>query len=343
MLVPSEGLGGGIERYIVSIREGLVRLGHEVEMVSLRAKTPANRAKSWVRATRSFRKRRGTDDLVFVMHHRLLPILWASGRSRGRSVVFFYGQDIWGLTSFRSFLIRRSGALHCTISSFSAGAMVRVGIDHVIAPTLSVTSASMLEEQARLRASRDVGDTLEVLTVFRLGAARSKGLSAILDAIAVLRSRGVDARLTIAGSGNAGDIGTDLSQGVRVVANPTDEELAALYGAADVFVLATGVSRGDSQTAAHGEGFGQVVVEAQAAGTPVCVRSIGGQSDTFVANVTGIGWESDDPSDLADAIIDAIRLDPLDPVGISSLAMRRFGPGSADPSLASLVRKLGQG
>ena len=60
---------------------------------------------------------------------------------------------------------------------------------------------------------------------------------------------------------------------------------AAELAAADLFILATRTRRGRR---ACGEGFGLVLLEAQAAGTPVVGPAYGGSRDAYMESVTGV-------------------------------------------------------
>jgi len=86
-------------------------------------------------------------------------------------------------------------------------------------------------------------------------------------------------RLVIAGSGpeeaNLRRLARDVRADVRFEIAPSDERLRELYRGASVLIFA-----------AH-EDFGIIPVEAQACGTPVIGRDVGGTRDTVVEGVTG--------------------------------------------------------
>ena len=97
-----------------------------------------------------------------------------------------------------------------------------------------------------------------------------------------------DICLTICGSGNPS---ADLLRLVRehswcvLRAGLSDDDLARELAAADLFVLATQTRCGRG---AVGEGFGLVLLEAQAAGTPVIAPAFGGSHEAYVEGVTGV-------------------------------------------------------
>jgi glycosyltransferase involved in cell wall biosynthesis len=113
---------------------------------------------------------------------------------------------------------------------------------------------------------------VKLLAVSRLSALdRYKGIDHTIEAVALLRRRGHDVRLDVVGSGD--DLprlaGLAEAQGVAdcvcFQGRVSDERLAELYGAADVFVLPSG-----------GEGFGLVYLEAMAYGKPIVAADSAG-------------------------------------------------------------------
>jgi len=78
----------------------------------------------------------------------------------------------------------------------------------------------------------------------------------------------------------------------------SDEDLAALYQACEVFALPTGDDGG-----AQVEGFGLVFAEAGAYGKPVVAGRSGGVMDAVLDGETGLIVEPDQPDALADAIL----------------------------------------
>ena len=94
------------------------------------------------------------------------------------------------------------------------------------------------------------------------------GITTLLDAMVILP----DAQLLVAGHGSqeanlkryAGGVGVDAR--VRFIGRVTDDTLIDLYSAADAVVVPS----------AGLEGFGLIVLEAMACGTPVVASNIGG-------------------------------------------------------------------
>ena len=108
------------------------------------------------------------------------------------------------------------------------------------------------------------------------------GLADLLDAAALLRTRGVRARVAIAGEGpqraalEARARAAGLSDDVRLLGRVPDEHLPGLYRAAAAFVLPTRSL----------EGFGMATAEALASGLPV-VATDAGASPELLQGVEG--------------------------------------------------------
>jgi phosphatidyl-myo-inositol alpha-mannosyltransferase len=108
--------------------------------------------------------------------------------------------------------------------------------------------------------------------IFFVGRFESrKGIMYLLKAYRVLRKRGYDCRLLVAGSGPQERevrryIATRRLQGVELLGRVSDEDKARYFATADVYVSpATGQ-----------ESFGIVLLEAMAAGTPIVCSDIHG-------------------------------------------------------------------
>ncbi len=306
LLTPSRGLGGGIERYVDTLQWALSMQGVRCQRVDL--KRVGIRAHAAMLSDGRKLLRGSSEPVRLVVGHRaLLPV--ASLLAREESVcgiwVLFYGQDAWAARLrprriLERSLMRRRDVHVVAISSFTAGAL---GVDcraTILPPALSQEWFDTLVAAA---SSVQPSPGLHLVTAFRLSAWREKGLPQLIDAIAVLDRD--DIHLTICGSG---DPPPDLLQILEACswctlrARLTDRELALHFAAADLFVLATRTSHGRH---ACGEGFGLVLLEAQAAGTAVIAPAHGGSSDAYVEGVTGVA----PPDETAEAL--ARTLDEL--------------------------------
>ncbi|WP_131785511.1 glycosyltransferase family 4 protein [Protofrankia symbiont of Coriaria ruscifolia] len=296
LLAPSLGLGGGIERYLATLEQALDGSGAQVRRVDLlspgRRPTLAAKAAFAARALVAAR-RHSPIRCLLVGHPGLIPVAAAvtAAARPPRSFVAFYGTDIWGTRPLRRTLLTRlSRARPLTISSFSAGAMVSLGIPAVLPPGIDP-----VWRQALLSTPRPAGaDRVPVLlTVCRLPDWRGKGVAELVEATRQVRERIGAVRLVVAGQGPApSDLVELLAQAdAELHVSPSDAQLAQLYCTADLFALCT---RTRVRPPSSGEGFGIVLVEAQLAGCPVVAPFSGGSSDAYVAGVTG--WSPTDES-----------------------------------------------
>ena len=233
--------------------------------------------------------------------------------------------------------MRRPGVRVVAVSSFTAGTLSPGNPASVLVPGLSREWFHKLVEASTVARACDPG--LKLLTAFRLGDWRGKGLPQLLDAVAALGRS--DIHVTVCGSGPPP---ADLQRLVRerpsCTLRPglTDRELALELAAADLFVLATRTRPGRN---ASGEGFGLVLLEAQVAGTPVVGPAYGGSRDAFVDGVTGVAPADETTAALTMLLGDLLR-DPqrLARMGQSAAEWSRecFAPESyASRAIARLL------
>lgn len=139
-----------------------------------------------------------------------------------------------------------------------------------------------------------------ILTVARLDY--HKGIDTVLRALPAVRAAFPGVRYAVAGVGIRRPYlerliaELDLRQAVRLLGFVPDEELPALYNAADLFVLDS--RRFDLLV----EGFGIAIVEASACGLPVIGGRSGGIPEAVRDGETGLLVDPEDPPALAQAI-----------------------------------------
>jgi glycosyltransferase involved in cell wall biosynthesis len=173
-------------------------------------------------------------------------------------------------------IVYRRGARVIVLSQAFAGVAERtygVPAEAIRVVPGGLDCARYAAKQTRLEARTALGlpaDRPLVVTVRRL--VRAKGIEQLIDATLKVRERTPDVLVAIAGRG---PLGLQLASRVReaglernvvLLGFVDDDDLPALYRAADVAVV---------PTIAH-EGFGLVVVEALASGTPVLVTPVAG-------------------------------------------------------------------
>jgi glycosyltransferase involved in cell wall biosynthesis len=143
-------------------------------------------------------------------------------------------------------------------------------------------------------------DRPTVLTVRRL--VHAKGVENLIDAVVAIRRVVPDVLIVIAGSG---PLARDLKRRVRnleldhwvcFAGFVPEEQLPTMYRAADLFVVPTVAL----------EGFGLVVLEALACGTPVLVTPIAGLPEVVADLEPGLVLAGAGPDELARGIGDAL-------------------------------------
>lgn len=136
----------------------------------------------------------------------------------------------------------------------------------------------------------------------------TKGLVDIVEALAILVSRGIDVIFDLAGPLEPGDPGLDEvyaaaeSRGVRERVHyhgyrPVGPELFELYRQADIFVIASRSSF---------EGFPRVIWEAMAHSLPVIATRVGAIPHYLIAGESAMLISPRSPEQLADSIIQLI-------------------------------------
>jgi phosphatidylinositol alpha-1,6-mannosyltransferase len=194
----------------------------------------------------------------------------------------------------------------------------------VVPPGVETGRFRPLDPAARAKARADLGlpvDGLLVVSVSRL--VPRKGMDVLVEAAARLAPSFPSLVVAIAGDGRDRQRLEHRARAagapVRLLGRVTDAALPALYGAADVFVMAC-------RTRWFGleqEGFGIVFLEAAAAGVPQVAGRSGGADEAVVHGETGL--VVDDPRDPG-ALARALRTLLDDPVlrrGMGEAARRR--------------------
>jgi glycosyltransferase involved in cell wall biosynthesis len=131
-----------------------------------------------------------------------------------------------------------------------------------------------------------------------------KGHPVLLDAMSLVLRREPEARLVLVGGGQ--QAGEDYVASLRRRASQPDldgrvlfagerTDVPRLMAACDVFAMAS-----------HWEGFGLVFLEAMAAGKPVVATRVSAVPEVVVHGETGILAPPDDPSALAEALLDLV-------------------------------------
>jgi phosphatidylinositol alpha-1,6-mannosyltransferase len=150
-------------------------------------------------------------------------------------------------------------------------------------------------------------DRTVILTVGRLQ--KRKGHDLLIRALPALKASVPDVLYAIAGAGEelaalrslVDDQG--LAEDVQFLTDLDDGRLAQSYQQCDLFVLPNRDLDGDI------EGFGMVLLEAQACGKPVIAGATGGTAETMVVDETGLLVDVEQPEELVGAM-SALLTDP---------------------------------
>jgi glycosyltransferase involved in cell wall biosynthesis len=291
LLAPSRGLGGGIERYVQTVQSAFEHAGVACARLDLARPGPIGHRALLIEAAAALA---GMTEptRVITAHRSLLPVALSLGwiRDVGGISVICHGSDVWGTRwaprwLLESRLMRHPDVRLVAVSSFTAGALFPGGHATVLPPGLSQSWFTELVSAANRANAAAPGVALEVMTAFRLGDWRDKGLPQLTAAIAALGRE--DIRLTVCGSGEPS---ADLLAHVRrypwCALRPglSDADLARQFARANLFVLATRTRPGRRPC---GEGFGLVLLEAQVAGVAVIGPAHGGSPDAYLDGVTG--------------------------------------------------------
>jgi len=309
LLSPSRGLGGGIERYVATLEWAFAAEGVKCQRLDLSEPSARGHARLLARGRAILRANSEPARLV-VAHRALFPVAALLARDSvicGVSALC-YGSEIWGARwaprrSLERRLMRGAGVRAVAVSNFTAGALMRDCRATVLRPALSREWFDTLTAAAA--GGRGHGPGIQLVTAFRLEDWQMKGLPQLVAAVAALERP--DISLTICGSG---DPPTEL---LRLVCEYpwcalrpglNDDDFARELAAADLFVLAT-QTRGGRRP--FGEGFGLVLLEAQAAGTPVIAPAYGGSHEAYVEGVTGVAPADESAEALATTLHDLLK------------------------------------
>ncbi len=240
---------------------------------------------------------------VLNAHYLSSPTLYVAllarlGLLRARLVMSCHGSDVTaipppsGSRALSRWILRRADAVTACSSDLAGrvAALMRRVPGGVVRVVYNGTDLDEFAGAAPLVRPRPY-----VFSAGRL--VETKGMRVLVEALAALRSRGIDRDLVIAGSGPQEAalraLVERLGLGERVhFDGPADRaRLANLYHGCAVFALAP-----------LAEGFGIVSLEAMACARPVVATRVGGIPEVVRDGETGLLARPADPADLADKL-----------------------------------------
>jgi phosphatidylinositol alpha-1,6-mannosyltransferase len=177
----------------------------------------------------------------------------------------------------------------------------------VLHPGVDTTRFTPAGRDRELRARLGWSDRPVVLTVGRLQ--KRKGHDVMIRALPEVRRSCPDVLYAVVGDGEERatlqGLVADLRLGdyVRFHGELTDDEMLRCYQQCDLFVLA------NRQVGQDIEGFGMVLLEAQACGKPVVAGASGGTAETMRIPETGLIVPCDEPGPLA-TVVSELLSDP---------------------------------
>lgn len=191
------------------------------------------------------------------------------------------------------------------VSRFTAGLVQDCGVDpgriHLMNPGVDT---ERYHPRPGARPPDAVGDRDGplLLTVTRL--VPRKGIDTVIESLPRLVQAHPNLRYLVGGDGadrarlESLARARGVAEHVVFLGRVPDAELPELYAAVDVMVM---VSRQEDDTG-DVEGFGLVLLEAQACGTPVVAGDSGGMPDALAPGETGLLVPSRDPAALSEAL-----------------------------------------
>lgn len=224
-------------------------------------------------------------------------------------LIYAHGEEI---TTWRTpakyrlmrFVYRRADALLAN-SRFTARLLLDLGVHkqkiHVVYPGVDLDFFRPCADRAKVRRRLGIGNREAViLSVGRL--TRRKGFHQVIQALPILKERGVNAIHVVVGVGpdeaflRETAVRCGVVDRVRLLGPVPDGELLFWYQAADVFAMPNYDVGNDT------EGFGKVYVEASACKTPPIAGLTGGTGDAVIHGVTGLRVDGSSVSAVAEAL-----------------------------------------
>ncbi|MEO6872750.1 MAG: glycosyltransferase [Chthoniobacterales bacterium] len=142
------------------------------------------------------------------------------------------------------------------------------------------------------------GDGVRLLYVGRIS--KEKDLDVLVRAFRQLRSANLPVQLSIVGHGPYSEALAEQLPDACFTGYLTGKELASAYASADIFVFPSTTDT-----------FGNVIIEAQAAGLPAVVSDEGGPAELVREGETGLITKARDAADFARAIRELVADEPL--------------------------------
>jgi phosphatidylinositol alpha-1,6-mannosyltransferase len=277
-------------------------------------------------------------DVVFCGHLHLAPLAAVVARSTGaRLVVQLHGIEAWERPTLPQRAAVEVADLVLCVSRYTRGRVLSwasMPPERVLVLSDTVGDIFVPGDGSPMRKELGVAEKQVLLTVGRMDVAeRYKGHDRVITALPVLIAKGHDPVYLIVGEGDdqprlehlARD--ADIAECVRFMGAPPQDRLAALYRAADLFLMPSA-----------GEGFGIAYLEALASGTPALGLDAGGAVDPLGDGELGTLATADTLTDAIDRLLVADRA-PAET--LSSAVRARFGRAAFAAQLRVTLERIG--
>lgn len=275
----------------------------------------------YLRTVRRLRRLARANDVTHLHCGRVLPegwLAWLLKTWTGRSYsCYVHGEDVETAATSRelSWMVRRvlGGADRLICNSHNSARLLREnwgvpdGKIVVLHPGVDATRFVPAERSPEVRRELGWGDRPVLMTVGRLQ--QRKGHDMLIRALPAIRAVHPDVLYVIVGTGEereslerlAADLG--VTDHVSFLGGTDDETMIRCYQQCDLFVLPNRAVGRDI------EGFGIVLLEAQACGRPVIAGDSGGTAETMEPGVTGFVVDCTRPEPLEETIV-RLLVDP---------------------------------
>jgi phosphatidyl-myo-inositol dimannoside synthase len=280
----------------------------------------------------AFRRR---PDVIFCGHLFMAPLAALLAKGLGaKLVVQTHGLEVWSRPkAFQRRAVEAADLVLCVSRDTRARVIgwTAIAPERVIVLPNTVSEAFSPGDGSALRAELGITVKTVLLSVSRLDAGqRHKGQDRVIRLIRGMRDRGHDIVFLIGGGGDdrarlealARDEG--VAEHVRFLGEVPDEQLPALYRAADLYVMPS-----------SGEGFGIVFLEAMASGVPALGLAVGGAVDALVD-----GMAVSEP-DLEAMLAKCLSAPRPDPEALAAKTRARFGRPVFQAGVAKMLARLG--
>jgi glycosyltransferase involved in cell wall biosynthesis len=266
-------------------------------------------------------------DLIVCAHINLLPFAYAAHRLTGAPIVMLmYGIDVWQPPKnalsrlFLKKLLAYVSISRITQERFLEWAPKLRAKPHILPNAIHLENYAPGPKNEALAARYGVTGKRVLMTLGRLVAEeRYKGFDEVIETLPDLLNDSPDLVYLIAGKGSDMERLKEKARSVGVgdhvvfTGYVAEEEKAALYRLADVYVMAS-----------RGEGFGFVILEALATGIPTIASAVDGGREALRDGMLGQLVDPANPEELKTAIRHAIKMDKEVPPGLAYFAYPNF-------------------